>query len=171
MLGKKEKKAGTSSYASVIENTYLEAEDGGLKPSVLEEIVDNKAGLKYTYTYDKNRKHATKVTVTNTAGGAQKYVKNISYDGYDRTTKEDYGASAIGTEVNYPDGNNSPEERVETLKHIMNGTSCDTTSYTYDGLNRLTTERNGSVGGDKDIPTADMLTTREKAEQTKQRGL
>ena len=146
LLGKKEKKAGTSSYASVIENTYLEAEDGGLKPSVLEEIVDNKAGLKYTYTYDKNRKHATKVTVTNTAGGAQKYVKNISYDGYDRTIKEDYGASAIGTEVNYPDGNNSPEERVETLKHIMNGT-LDTTSYTYDGLNRLTEkEMEASVG-------------------------
>ena len=146
LLGKKEKKAGTSSYASVIENTYLEAEDGGLKPSVLEEIVDNKAGLKYTYTYDKNRKHATKVTVTNTAGGAQKYVKNISYDGYDRTIKEDYGASAIGTEVNYPDGNNSPEERVETLKHIMNGT-LDTTSYTYDGLNRLTQkEMEASVG-------------------------
>ena len=146
LLSKKEKKAGTSSYASVIENTYLEAEDGGLKPSVLEEIVDNKAGLKYTYTYDKNRKHATKVTVTNTAGGAQKYVKNISYDGYDRTIKEDYGASAIGTEVNYPDGNNSPEERVETLKHIMNGT-LDTTSYTYDGLNRLTEkEMEASVG-------------------------
>ena len=146
LLGKKEKKAGTSSYASVIENTYLEAKDGGLKPSVLEEIVDNKAGLKYTYTYDKNRKHATKVTVTNTAGGAQKYVKNISYDGYDRTIKEDYGASAIGTEVNYPDGNNSPEERVETLKHIMNGT-LDTTSYTYDGLNRLTEkEMEASVG-------------------------
>ena len=108
--------------------------------------IDNKAGLKYTYTYDKNRKHATKVTVTNTAGGAQKYVKNISYDGYDRTIKEDYGASAIGTEVNYPDGNNSPEERVETLKHIMNGT-LDTTSYTYDGLNRLTQkEMEASVG-------------------------
>ena len=108
--------------------------------------IDNKAGLKYTYTYDKNRKHATKVTVTNTAGGAQKYVKNISYDGYDRTIKEDYGASAIGTEVNYPDGNNSPEERVETLKHIMNGT-LDTTSYTYDGLNRLTEkEMEASVG-------------------------
>ena len=108
--------------------------------------IDNKAGLKYTYTYDENRKHATKVTVTNTAGGAQKYVKNISYDGYDRTIKEDYGASAIGTEVNYPDGNNSPEERVETLKHIMNGT-LDTTSYTYDGLNRLTQkEMEASVG-------------------------
>ena len=108
--------------------------------------IDNKAGLKYTYTYDENRKHATKVTVTNTAGGAQKYVKNISYDGYDRTIKEDYGASAIGTEVNYPDGNNSPEERVETLKHIMNGT-LDTTSYTYDGLNRLTEkEMEASVG-------------------------
>ena len=108
--------------------------------------IDNKAGLKYTYTYDKNRKHATKVTVTNTTGGAQKYVKNISYDGYDRTIKEDYGASAIGTEVNYPDGNNSPEERVETLKHIMNGT-LDTTSYTYDGLNRLTQkEMEASVG-------------------------
>ena len=108
--------------------------------------IDNKAGLKYTYTYDKNRKHATKVTVTNTAGGAQKYVKSISYDGYDRTIKEDYGASAIGTEVNYPDGNNSPEERVETLKHIMNGT-LDTTSYTYDGLNRLTQkEMEASVG-------------------------
>ena len=108
--------------------------------------IDNKAGLKYTYTYDKNRKHATKVTVTNTAGGAQKYAKSISYDGYDRTIKEDYGASAIGTEVNYPDGNNSPEERVETLKHIMNGT-LDTTSYTYDGLNRLTQkEMEASVG-------------------------
>ena len=108
--------------------------------------IDNKAGLKYTYTYDKNRKHATKVTVTNTAGGAQKYAKSISYDGYDRTIKEDYGASAIGTEVNYPDGNNSPEERVETLKHIMNGT-LDTTSYTYDGLNRLTEkEMEASVG-------------------------
>ena len=108
--------------------------------------IDNKAGLKYTYTYDENRKHATKVTVTNTAGGAQKYVKNISYDGYDRTIKEDYGASAIGTEVNYPDGNNSPEERVETLKHIMNGT-LDTTSYTYDELNRLTQkEMEASVG-------------------------
>ena len=108
--------------------------------------IDNKAGLKYTYTYDKNRKHATKVTVTNTAGGAQKYAKSISYDDYDRTTKEDYGASAIGTEVNYPDGNNSPEERVETLKHIMNGT-LDTTSYTYDELNRLTQkEMEASVG-------------------------
>ncbi|MFR3347068.1 MAG: RHS repeat domain-containing protein [Christensenellales bacterium] len=102
--------------------------------------------MKYTYTYDENRKHATKVTVTNTAGGAQKYAKSISYDGYDRTIKEDYGASAIGTEVNYPDGNNSPEERVETLKHIMNGT-LDTTSYTYDGLNRLTQkEMEASVG-------------------------
>ena len=76
------------------------------------------------------------MTVTNTDSGATKYVKNISYDGYDRVTKENYGTYAIGTEVQYPDSNNSPEERVETLKHILSGT-IDTTSYTYDGLKRL----------------------------------
>ena len=143
LLGKKEKKAGTSSYASVIENTYLEAEDGGLKPSVLEEIVDNKAGLKYTYTYDKNRKHATKVTVTNTAGGAQKYVKNISYDGYDRVTSENYGSAIYSRTVSYPDSNDSPQERLERVKHTVNGISASNTTYEYDGLNRVTKEKVG----------------------------
>ena len=143
LLGKKEKKAGTSSYASVIENTYLEAEDGGLKPSVLEEIVDNKAGLKYTYTYDKNRKHATKVTVTNTAGGAQKYVKNISYDGYDRVTTENYGSAIYSRTVSYPDSNDSPQERLERVKHTVNGISASNTTYEYDGLNRVTKEKVG----------------------------
>ena len=76
------------------------------------------------------------MTVTSTDNNATKYVKNISYDGYDRVTKENYGTYAIGTEVQYPDSNNSPEERVETLKHILSGT-IDTTSYTYDGLKRL----------------------------------
>ena len=143
LLGKKEKKAGSSSYASVIENTYLEAEDGGLKPSVLEEIVDNKAGLKYTYTYDKNRKHATKVTVTNTAGGAQKYVKNISYDGYDRVTSENYGSAIYSRTVSYPDSNDSPQERLERVKHTVNGISASNTTYEYDGLNRVTKEKVG----------------------------
>ena len=143
LLGKKEKKAGTSSYASVIENTYLEAEDGGLKPSVLEEIVDNKAGLKYTYTYDENRKHATKVTVTNTAGGAQKYVKNISYDGYDRVTSENYGSAIYSRTVSYPDSNDSPQERLERVKHTVNGISASNTTYEYDGLNRVTKEKVG----------------------------
>ena len=143
LLGKKEKKAGTSSYASVIENTYLEAKDGGLKPSVLEEIVDNKAGLKYTYTYDKNRKHATKVTVTNTAGGAQKYVKNISYDGYDRVTSENYGSAIYSRTVSYPDSNDSPQERLERVKHTVNGISASNTTYEYDGLNRVTKEKVG----------------------------
>ena len=143
LLSKKEKKAGTSSYASVIENTYLEAEDGGLKPSVLEEIVDNKAGLKYTYTYDKNRKHATKVTVTNTAGGAQKYVKNISYDGYDRVTTENYGSAIYSRTVSYPDSNDSPQERLERVKHTVNGISASNTTYEYDGLNRVTKEKVG----------------------------
>ena len=76
------------------------------------------------------------MTVTSTDNNATKYVKNISYDGYDRVIKENYGTYAIGTEVQYPDSNNSPEERVETLKHILSGT-IDTTSYTYDGLKRL----------------------------------
>ena len=143
LLSKKEKKAGTSSYASVIENTYLEAEDGGLKPSVLEEIVDNKAGLKYTYTYDENRKHATKVTVTNTAGGAQKYVKNISYDGYDRVTTENYGSAIYSRTVSYPDSNDSPQERLERVKHTVNGISASNTTYEYDGLNRVTKEKVG----------------------------
>ena len=135
LLGKKEKKAGTSSYASVIENTYLEAEDGGLKPSVLEEIVDNKAGLKYTYTYDKNRKHATKVTVTNTAGGAQKYVKNISYDGYDRVTTENYGN--IAYMVTREDGNESPDGKIRTASTTALPNEQESI-YSYDKLNRRT---------------------------------
>ena len=133
LLGKKEKKAGTSSYASVIENTYLEAEDGGLKPSVLEEIVDNKAGLKYTY--DKNRKHATKVTVTNTAGGAQKYVKNISYDGYDRVTTENYGN--IAYMVTREDGNESPDGKIRTASTTALPNEQESI-YSYDKLNRRT---------------------------------
>ena len=56
---------------------------------------------------------------------------------YDRVIKENYGTYAIGTEVQYPDSNNSPEERVETLKHTLSGT-LDITNYTYDNLKRLT---------------------------------
>ena len=105
--------------------------------------IDNKAGLKYTYTYDENRKHATKVTVTNTAGGAQKYVKNISYDGYDRVTTENYGSAIYSRTVSYPDSNDSPQERFERVKHTVNGISASNTTYEYDGLNRLTKEKVG----------------------------
>ena len=105
--------------------------------------IDNKAGLKYTYTYDKNRKHATKVTVTNTAGGAQKYVKNISYDGYDRVTSENYGSAIYSRTVSYPDSNDSPQERLERVKHTVNGISASNTTYEYDGLNRVTKEKVG----------------------------
>ena len=105
--------------------------------------IDNKAGLKYTYTYDKNRKHATKVTVTNTAGGAQKYVKNISYDGYDRVTTENYGSAIYSRTVSYPDSNDSPQERLERVKHTVNGISASNTTYEYDGLNRVTKEKVG----------------------------
>ena len=56
---------------------------------------------------------------------------------YDRAIKENYGTYAIGTEVQYPDSNNSPEERIETLKHTLSGT-LDITNYTYDNLKRLT---------------------------------
>ena len=105
--------------------------------------IDNKAGLKYTYTYDENRKHATKVTVTNTAGGAQKYVKNISYDGYDRVTTENYGSAIYSRTVSYPDSNDSPQERLERVKHTVNGISASNTTYEYDGLNRVTKEKVG----------------------------
>ena len=105
--------------------------------------IDNKAGLKYTYTYDENRKHATKVTVTNTAGGAQKYVKNISYDGYDRVTTENYGSAIYSRTVSYPDSNDSPQERFERVKHTVNGISASNTTYEYDGLNRVTKEKVG----------------------------
>ena len=105
--------------------------------------IDNKAGLKYTYTYDENRKHATKVTVTNTAGGAQKYVKNISYDGYDRVTSENYGSAIYSRTVSYPDSNDSPQERLERVKHTVNGISASNTTYEYDGLNRVTKEKVG----------------------------
>ena len=105
--------------------------------------IDNKAGLKYTYTYDENRKHATKVTVTNTAGGAQKYVKNISYDGYDRVTAENYGSAIYSRTVSYPDSNDSPQERLERVKHTVNGISASNTTYEYDGLNRVTKEKVG----------------------------
>ena len=105
--------------------------------------IDNKAGLKYTYTYDKNRKHATKVTVTNTAGGAQKYVKSISYDGYDRVTAENYGSAIYSRTVSYPDSNDSPQERLERVKHTVNGISASNTTYEYDGLNRVTKEKVG----------------------------
>ena len=105
--------------------------------------IDNKAGLKYTYTYDENRKHATKVTVTNTAGGAQKYAKNISYDGYDRVTTENYGSAIYSRTVSYPDSNDSPQERLERVKHTVNGISASNTTYEYDGLNRVTKEKVG----------------------------
>ena len=105
--------------------------------------IDNKAGLKYTYTYDENRKHATKVTVTNTAGGAQKYVKNISYDGYDRVTSENYGSAIYSRTVSYPDSNDSPQERLERVKRTVNGISASNTTYEYDGLNRVTKEKVG----------------------------
>ena len=97
--------------------------------------IDNKAGLKYTYTYDENRKHATKVTVTNTAGGAQKYVKNISYDGYDRVTTENYGN--IAYMVTREDGNESPDGKIRTASTTALPNEQESI-YSYDKLNRRT---------------------------------
>ena len=131
------KEEGTTSFASVKGNGYREAADGGLKPSVLIYSFDSKANLEYHYSYDEHRKHVTQVGVLDGNAAAVKYVKNISYDGYDRVIKENYGTYAIGTEVQYPDSNNSPEERIETLKHTLSGT-LDITNYTYDNLKRLT---------------------------------
>ena len=62
------------------------------------------------------------MTVENNETGKEIYEKTISYDGYDRAIKENYGTYAIGTEVQYPDSNNSPEERIESLKHTLSGT-------------------------------------------------
>ena len=91
--------------------------------------------MKYTYTYDENRKHATKVTVTNTAGGAQKYVKNISYDGYDRVTTENYGN--IAYMVTREDGNESPDGKIRTASTTALPNEQESI-YSYDKLNRRT---------------------------------
>lgn len=129
------KEEGTTSFANVKGNGYLEAADGGLKPSVLNYTIDKKAKLKYTYTYDDNRKHVTRVTVANTDNNAVKYVKNISYDGYDRVTTESYGD--IAYIYTREDGNNSPDEKIRTASTLSLPYQHDSI-YSYDGLNRIT---------------------------------
>ena len=129
------KDEGATTFANVIENAYLEAEDNGLKPSVLNYTIDKKAKLKYTYTYDGNRKRVTRVTVANTDNNATKYVKNIGYDGYDRVTTESYGD--ISYMYTREDGNDSPDEKIRTASTLSLPYQHESI-YSYDALNRIT---------------------------------
>ena len=71
--------------------------------------------------------------------------------------------------MNYPTAT-TPEEKSRDVEAYNERDAGHNELHTYDGLQPLDREMEASVGI-RDIPDRNMLTSREKAEQTRQRGL